>query len=71
MGLNDPKLLTPNMLKRRSEDGLTLAWDSVVHLLPENAFIDTELFNNIHPLWQSYWHNASSEHFMPLAITPK
>jgi glutamate synthase domain-containing protein 2 len=71
MGLNDPKLLTPNMLKRRSEDGLTLAWDSVVHLLPKNAFVDTELFNNIHPLWQSYWKNASSEHFMPLAITPE
>jgi glutamate synthase domain-containing protein 2 len=71
MGLNDPKLLTPNMLKRRSEDGLTIAWDSVVPLLPKNSFIETELFNDIHPLWQGYWNNASSEQFMPLAIAPE
>jgi glutamate synthase domain-containing protein 2 len=68
MGLDDPRLLTPSMVKRRSDDGQTLDWNSIAPLLPENAFIDSELFKGISPLWQSYWNNASSEQFMPLAI---
>ena len=60
MGLDDPRKLTPNMIKRRGPYGLTLSFGGVVPLLKEGALINSS--PNESP-WKQWWTCASEEHF--------
>lgn len=63
MGLNNPKQLTPNMLKRRAANGLTISWGSLAPLLETNCLVNESARNHLDPQWQNWWECASSEHF--------
>ena len=63
MGLDNPKLLTPNMLKRRAANGLTTSWGALAPLLEENALVNDSTRNHLDQQWQNWWNSANSEHF--------
>ena len=60
MGLNDPADLMPQMIKRRSSDGLLMPVASLVEPLTPN-----ELINNpdASEPWQHWWNQSSAESF--------
>lgn len=60
MGLDDPKLLTPNMLKRRTSSELSVSMGSLVPSLKENALVNSQL---IEGPWKQWWNYASSESY--------
>ncbi|OUL57801.1 FMN-binding glutamate synthase family protein [Pseudoalteromonas ulvae] len=60
MGLNNPKSLTPEMLKRRTQNGLLLSYGALVPTLKENALINNDHLD--YP-WSQWWPRASSEQY--------
>jgi glutamate synthase domain-containing protein 2 len=60
MGLDDPKALTPNMLKRRTPNALSVSMGAIVPLLKENALINSQPLNEP---WKNWWNSASSEEY--------
>ena len=63
MGLENPTQLSPNMLKRRAANGLTISWGAMAPLLPENALIDDCATKHLDGQWQNWWASASSNAF--------
>ncbi|XQW84292.1 FMN-binding glutamate synthase family protein [Thalassotalea piscium] len=62
MGLDDPAKLTPNMIKRRSPNGLQTSIGSLVAPLACNALLN-ENIENLSRSWQLWWHSSSAEQF--------
>ena len=60
MGLDDPKNLTPAMIKRRTQNGLMISYGAAIPQLAENALFDTEQLS--YP-WSIWWQQASSAQF--------
>jgi len=60
MGLDDPKQLTPNMLKRRTSTELSVSMGSLVPSLKHQALVSAE---PIEGPWKEWWHGASSENY--------
>lgn len=60
MGLDNPRNLSPNMIKRRSPYGLTMSAGSAVPLLVDNAFLNHD---KIPGAWGHWWKMANSESF--------
>ena len=60
MGLDDPKALTPNMLKRRTPNALSISMGAIVPLLKENALVNSQ---TIDEPWKNWWNSASSEEY--------
>lgn len=58
MGLDDPKKLTPNMLKRRTPNSLSVSMGALVPLLKENCLTNSQ---PIDEPWKHWWNNANSE----------
>lgn len=58
MGLDDPKALTPNMLKRRTPNALSVSMGAIVPLLKENALVNSQ---PISEPWKNWWNSASSD----------
>lgn len=58
MGLDDPKALTPNMLKRRTSDSLSMSVGAQLPVLKEGALINNQL---IEEPWKSWWDSANSD----------
>ncbi|MDP5029797.1 MAG: FMN-binding glutamate synthase family protein [Paraglaciecola sp.] len=68
MGLDDPAMLCPNMLKRRTSEGLLEAAPGIVPPLDANQLVD----NHASGVWQRWWHLADQEQFYVLDnCTPK
>ncbi len=63
MGIDNPKQLTPNMLKRRAANGLTISWGAMAPVLPENALRDETAVKHLDVQWQNWWNSASSDAF--------
>lgn len=59
MGLDDPALLTPGMLKRRTSEGLLESAPNIVPALEHKQLVD----NHASALWQEWWHLANPEAF--------
>jgi glutamate synthase domain-containing protein 2 len=62
MGLDDPSLLCPNMLKRRTSEGLLESAPSIVPPLDNKQLVD----NHASGVWQRWWHLADQEQFYVL-----
>lgn len=62
LGLDDPAKLTPNMIKRRSPNGLQTSIGSLMAPLPHNALLN-ENIENLSRSWQLWWHSSSAEQF--------
>ncbi len=60
MGLDDPKKLTPNMLKRRTPNSLSVSMGAIVPLLKENCLVNSQ---PIADPWKHWWNSASSEDY--------
>ncbi|MGK0446167.1 MAG: hypothetical protein ACJA1U_003119 [Bermanella sp.] len=60
MGLDDPKALTPNMLKRRTPNALSVSMGAIVPLLKDNALVNSQ---PIDEPWKNWWNSASSEEY--------
>lgn len=60
MGLDNPRKLTPNMIKRRSPYGLTMSAGSAVPLLVDNAFLNHD---KIPGAWGHWWKMANPDSF--------
>jgi glutamate synthase domain-containing protein 2 len=60
MGLDDPKALTPNMLKRRTPNALSMSMGAIVPVLKENALINSQPINEP---WKNWWNSASSDEY--------
>ena len=60
MGLDDPKKLTANMIKRRSPYGMQMSIGSLTAPLSENALIDGSVEEET---WQHWWQQSSAESF--------
>lgn len=60
MGLDDPKLLTPNMLKRRTPNSLSVSMGAIVPLLKENCLVNSQPIDDP---WKYWWNSASSEEY--------
>jgi glutamate synthase domain-containing protein 2 len=60
MGLDNPRKLSPNMIKRRSPYGLTMSAGSAVPLLVDNAFLNHD---KIPGAWGHWWKMACSDSF--------
>jgi glutamate synthase domain-containing protein 2 len=68
MGLDDPSLLCPNMLKRRTSEGLLESAPGIVPPLDNKQLVD----NHASGIWQRWWHLADQEQFYVLDFaTPK
>lgn len=68
MGLDDPNLLCPNMLKRRTSEGLLESAPGIVPPLDNKQLVD----NHASGVWQRWWHLADQEQFYVLDdCTPK
>lgn len=63
MGLDDPKKLTPNLIKRRAANGITLSWGAMEPLLPENALVDQTARSHLDRQWQQWWQDAKADTF--------
>ena len=63
MGLDDPAKLTPNMVKRRTSEGLLMPVSSLIKPLLDNAFIDG---SDIPEPWLYWWQNSRSDSFYVL-----
>jgi glutamate synthase domain-containing protein 2 len=59
MGLDDPQLLCPSMLKRRTSEGLLESAPGIVPPLDPNQLVD----NHASGVWQRWWHLANAEQF--------
>ena len=59
MGLDDPALLTPGMLKRRTSEGLLESAPNIVPALEDKQLVD----NHASALWQEWWHLANPAAF--------
>ena len=59
MGLDDPALLTPGMLKRRTSEGLLESAPNIVPALEEKQLVN----NHASALWQEWWHLANTKAF--------
>ncbi|GHE86342.1 FMN-binding glutamate synthase family protein [Thalassotalea profundi] len=62
LGLNDPAMLTPNMIKRRSPNGLQTSIGSLVAPLACNALLNEDI-DRLSRSWQLWWHSSSAEQF--------
>lgn len=60
MGLEDPKALTPNMLKRRTPNALSVSMGAIVPILKENALVNSQ---PIDEPWKNWWNSASSDEY--------
>lgn len=60
MGLDDPKKLTPNMLKRRTPNGLSVSMGALVPQLTANCLINNQAISDP---WKQWWSSASSAQF--------
>lgn len=60
MGLDDPRKLTPNMVKRRGPYGLSVSMGGVVPLLKEGAFISS---TPLEDPWKHWWNSATVDSF--------
>ncbi|GAA6135216.1 FMN-binding glutamate synthase family protein [Oceaniserpentilla sp. 4NH20-0058] len=58
MGLDNPNLLTPNMLKRRTSSELSVSMGSLVPQLNPNALVHSQ---SIDGPWKEWWDGACSE----------
>ena len=63
MGLDNPTKLTPNILKRRAANGLTISWGAMVPLLPLNSLTDESAIRHLDEQWQQWWQAADSNTF--------
>lgn len=60
MGLDDPKVLTPNMLKRRTSSELSVSMGALVPPLKDGGLINGQ---PIEGPWKEWWQGASSENY--------
>jgi glutamate synthase domain-containing protein 2 len=60
MGLDDPADLMPQMIKRRSSDGLLMPVASLVEPLTNNELINNK---DASEPWQHWWNQSSAESF--------
>lgn len=60
MGLEDPKALTPNMIKRRTPNALSVSMGAIVPILKDNALVNSQ---PIDEPWKNWWNSASSEEY--------
>ncbi len=60
MGLDDPKKLVPQMIKRRSPYGTQISTGSLIIPLQPNALIEGSIMNEC---WQNWWLSANAEQF--------
>ncbi len=60
MGLDDPAKLTPQMIKRRSPNGLLMPIGSLIAPLKANALINGEV-NEEH--WKQWWEHSRADQF--------
>ncbi|MBL4711018.1 MAG: FMN-binding glutamate synthase family protein, partial [Gammaproteobacteria bacterium] len=60
MGLDSPKKLQPQMLKRRSPYGAQMSTGSLIAPLKANALIDNKALEGS---WQQWWESSSAEQF--------
>jgi glutamate synthase domain-containing protein 2 len=60
MGLDDPRKLTPNMVKRRGPYGLTISMGGVVPLLKDKELLES---NALQEPWKQWWESASSAQY--------
>lgn len=60
MGLDDPKKLVPQMIKRRSPYGMQMSTGSLVAPLAPNALIEGLTMDEC---WQQWWDSANAEQF--------
>lgn len=63
IGLDDPAKLTPNMVKRRTSEGLLMPVSRLIQPLHENAFIDG---SEVPEPWLYWWQNSQSDSFYVL-----
>ena len=59
MGLDDPALLNPAMLKRRTSEGLLESAPNIVPALEPQQLVE----NHASGIWQQWWHMADEQHF--------
>ena len=59
MGINDPRKLTPNMIKRRTINGLFISGGSLVAPLQSKAILN----NQCNSIWTDWWALANDESF--------
>jgi len=60
MGLDDPKNLTPNMLKRRTPNAISVSMGAIVPMLKENCLVNSQPLSEP---WKNWWNSASSEEY--------
>lgn len=60
MGLDDPRKLTPHMIKRRGPYGLTVSLGGVVPLLNDKELVDSQ---TLQEPWKQWWECASSTQY--------
>lgn len=60
MGLDDPRKLTPNMVKRRGPYGLTISMGGVVPLLKDKELLESTALQEP---WKQWWESASLQQF--------
>ena len=60
MGLDDPAKLMPQMIKRRSPNGLLIPIGSLIAPLKENALVNNKKHEEP---WQQWWDHSSAEQF--------
>jgi len=60
MGLDDPANLMPQMIKRRSTNGLLMPVGSLIAPLKPNALVDNQICEK---LWQQWWERSRPDQF--------
>lgn len=61
IGLDDPAKLTPNMIKRRTSNGLLSPVSSLAPALTVNVL--TQGVHNLEEPWQDWWNNSNADSF--------
>ena len=61
MGLDDPKQLTPTMIKRRTTNGLFITGGSLAVPLTDKQLINDDLAGQ--DIWRQWWHSANEDTF--------